>query len=67
MKAEERCTERVTVNMPPAQAAELKRIARKMGVSHSWLLRRSLERTIEEASGGPLLPLGMPRGGQDAA
>ena len=59
---EDRHTARVTVNMTPTQANELKRIARKMGVSHSWLLRRSLERTIEEASGGPMLPLGLPVG-----
>ena len=57
MSVEDRYTARVTVNMTPTQAAELKRIARKMHVSHSWLIRRSLERTIEEADGGPLLPL----------
>ena len=54
--AEDRYTARVTVNITPSQASELIRIAKKMGVSHSWLLRRSLERTIEEANGGPLLP-----------
>lgn len=60
MPTEDRYTARVTVNMSPAQAEELKRIAKKMSVSHSWLVRRSLERTIEEANGGPLLPLKLP-------
>ncbi len=48
---------RVTVNMTPTQRAELERIATRSGVSLSWLIRRSLERTVEEANGGPLLPL----------
>jgi hypothetical protein len=48
---------RVTVNMTPTQRAELERIAARSGVSLSWVIRRSLERTVEEANGGPLLPL----------
>ena len=60
MPTENRYTARVTANVSAAQAEELKRIAKKMSVSHSWLLRRSLERTIEEANGGPLLPLELP-------
>ena len=48
---------RVTVNITPAQRAELERIAARNGVSLSWVIRRSLERTVEEANGGPLLPL----------
>jgi hypothetical protein len=67
MATEDRYTARITVNMTPAQRAELQRIAKKMGVTYSWLLRRSLERTIEEANGGPMLPLGMPDGDRDAA
>ena len=58
--SDERYTARVTVNISPFQAEELRRIAKKMKVSHSWLVRRSLERTIEEANGGPLLPLDLP-------
>lgn len=67
MTTEDRYTARITVNMTPAQRAELQRIAKKMGVTFSWLLRRSLERTIEEANGGPMLSLGMLDGGRDAA
>jgi Ribbon-helix-helix protein, copG family len=48
---------RVTVNMTQTQRAELERIAARSGVSLSWVIRRSLERTVEEANGGPLLPL----------
>jgi hypothetical protein len=57
MDVRDRNSVRVTVNMTPAQRAELERIARKNDVSFSWLIRRSIERTIEEANGGPLLPL----------
>lgn len=57
---------RVTVNMTQAQRAELERIAGRMGVSFSWLIRRSLERTIEEANGGPMLPLALPTGDRHA-
>ena len=67
MKGDEIRSKRVTVNMTPGQADELERIAKKMGVSLSWLLRRSLERTIDEANGGPMLPLGIPGGRRDAA
>ncbi|HBK07918.1 MAG TPA: CopG family transcriptional regulator [Acetobacteraceae bacterium] len=59
MEEEDRYTARITVNMTVSQRAELQRIARKQGVTYSWLLRRSLERTIEEANGGPMLPLGL--------
>jgi hypothetical protein len=48
---------RVTVNMTQTQRAELERIAARSGVSLSWVIRRSLDRTVEEANGGPLLPL----------
>ncbi len=58
---------RVTVNMTPAQRAELERIAKKSGVSLSWVIRRSLERTVEEAAGGPLLPLDLSGDRRDGA
>lgn len=57
MPLSDRNSARVTVNMTPAQRAELERIAARNGVSLSWVIRRSLERTVEEANGGPLLPL----------
>jgi len=43
--------------MTQTQRAELERIAARSGVSLSWVIRRSLDRTVEEANGGPLLPL----------
>lgn len=67
VKGDETRSKRVTVNMTPGQADDLERIAKKLGVSLSWLLRHSLERTIEEANGGPMLPLSIPRGSRDAA
>jgi hypothetical protein len=48
---------RVTVTLTKAQRAELRRIAKTNGVTESWLVRRAVERLIEEAGGGPLLPL----------
>ena len=57
MSQSNRNSARVTVNMPQTQRAELERIAARSGVSLSWVIRRSLERTVEEANGGPLLPL----------
>jgi predicted DNA-binding protein len=64
---EKRNSARATVNITPAQRAELERIASQYGVSVSYLIRRSIERTIEEANGGPLLPLILPGDGRNAA
>ena len=57
MPLSDRNSARVTVNMTLAQRAELERIAARNGVSLSWVIRRSLDRTVEEANGGPFLPL----------
>lgn len=67
MVSEHRKDARITVNMTPGQRMELERIAKRMGVSFSWLIRRSLERTIEEANGGPMLPLDLPGSSHDTA
>ena len=48
---------RVTVTLTTDQRAALKRIAKANGVAESWLIRRAVERLIEQADGGPLLPL----------
>lgn len=61
MPLSDRNSARVTVNMTLAQRAELQRVAARNGVSLSWVIRRSLERTVEEANGGPLLPLDLAR------
>jgi len=48
---------RVSVTLARAHHAELDRIAKKYGVTVSWLVRRAAERLIEQEQGGPLLPL----------
>lgn len=48
---------RVTVTLTKRQRAALQRIAQANGVTESWLVRRAIERLIEQAEGGPLLPL----------
>jgi hypothetical protein len=57
MGADGRDSVRVTATLSREQYAELHRVAKKQRVSLSWVVRRSVERTIEEANGGPLLPL----------
>lgn len=64
---ENRNSARVTANITPTQQAELERIAKQFGVSVSYLIRRSVERTIDEANGGPLLPLSFPGESRNAA
>ena len=59
MGADGRSSARVTATLSREQYAELQRVAKKQKVSLSWIVRRSVERTIEEASGGPLLPLNL--------
>ena len=51
--------------MTRKQKAELDRLAKAQGVKVAWLVRRAVERFLEEASGGPLLPLDQ-NGGEDA-
>jgi hypothetical protein len=59
MGADGRDSVRVTATISREQYAELQRVAKKQKVSLSWVVRRSVERTIEEANGGPLLPLNL--------
>jgi hypothetical protein len=61
-----RASVRVTTTLTREQHADLERLAVTNGVAVAWLVRRGTERLIEEAQGGPLLPLGM-SGGRDAA
>lgn len=62
--AEGKDAERVTTTLSRAQKAELERLAKKEGVKVAWLVRRAVERLLEQANGGPLLPLDL--GGNDA-
>jgi hypothetical protein len=57
MGADGRNSARITATLPKRQHAELERIAKAHGVSVAWVVRKSLERTIEEVQGGPMLPL----------
>lgn len=55
---------RVTTTLTRGQKVELDRIAKRQGVKAAWLVRRAVERLIEQANGGPMLPLDF--GGNDA-
>jgi len=48
---------RITTTLSCSQKAELERIAKKEGVKAAWLVRRAVERLIEQANGGAMLPL----------
>lgn len=48
---------RITTTFTSKQADALKRIAEQNGVKVSWVIRRGVDRIIEQAEGGPLLPL----------
>ncbi len=50
--------ERVTATLTKHQKAELDRLAKAEGVAVAWLVRRAVERYLEDAAGGPMLPLG---------
>lgn len=54
---------RVTTTLTRHQKAELDRIAKANGVKVAWLIRRAVERYLEEAAGGPMLPLELGGGG----
>lgn len=53
---------RVTTTLTRQQHAELERLAKHDGVKVAWLVRRAVERLIEQANGGPLLPLDFEQG-----
>jgi predicted DNA-binding protein len=50
--------ERVTTTLTKRQKAELDRLAKAQGVAVAWLIRRAVERYLEDSAGGPMLPLG---------
>jgi Ribbon-helix-helix domain len=53
-----RDAERVTTTLTKRQKAELDRLSKAQGVAVAWLIRRAVERYLEDAAGGPMLPLG---------
>ncbi len=60
-----RDAERVTTTLTRTQKEELDRLAKAQGVKIAWLVRRAVERFLEESAGGPMLPFDL-RGGEDA-
>jgi hypothetical protein len=60
-----RDAERVTTTLSRKQKAELERLAKTRSVKVAWLVRRAVERFLEDAAGGPMLPLDL-EGGEDA-
>ncbi|TPL35579.1 CopG family transcriptional regulator [Mesorhizobium sp. B2-4-8] len=59
-----RDAERVTTTLTKRQKAELDRLAKAQGVKVAWLIRRAVERYLDDAAGGPMLPLEL-GGGED--
>ena len=48
--------ERVTTTLSRSQKLQLDRLAEREGVKVAWLVRRAVERFLDQASGGPQLP-----------
>ncbi len=59
-----RDAERVTTTLSKRQKAELDRLAKAQGVKVAWLIRRAVEQYLDDAAGGPMLPLNV-KGGED--
>ena len=58
-----RDAERVTTTLSRRQKADLDRLAAAQGVKVAWLVRRAVERYLEDEAGGPMLPF--ETGGED--
>jgi ribbon-helix-helix CopG family protein len=52
-----RDAERVTTTLSRRQKSELDRLAKAEGVKVAWLVRRAVDRFLEQQAGGPMLPL----------
>lgn len=48
---------RLTTTLTQQQKRELDAIAAENGVRVAWLVRRAIERMLEQSKGAPLLPL----------
>jgi predicted DNA-binding protein len=59
-----RNAERVTTTLTKRQKAELDRLSKAQGVKVAWLIRRAVERYLDDMAGGPMLPLEL-EGGED--
>ena len=47
---------RVTTTLARTKYVELERLAKQNDVTVAWLVRRAVDRLIEQSSGGPMLP-----------
>ncbi|WP_410171800.1 CopG family transcriptional regulator [Agrobacterium tumefaciens] len=54
----------MTTTLSKRQKAELDRLAKAQGVKVAWLIRRAVEQYLDDAAGGPMLPLDV-KGGED--
>jgi len=55
--------ERVTTTLTKRQKAGLDRLASAQGVKVAWLVRRAVEKYLEDEAGGPMLPFEAEGGG----
>ena len=55
--------ERVTTTLTRRQKAGLDRLAAAQGVKVAWLVRRAVEKYLEDETGGPMLPIEAEGGG----
>jgi predicted DNA-binding protein len=53
----------VTTTLSRRQKAELDRLAKSQGVKVAWLVRRAVEKLLEETASGTTLPLDLDGGG----
>lgn len=53
---------RVTTTLPRALKVELDNLADRQGVKTAWIVRRAVEQYLDDARGGPLLPLELENG-----
>lgn len=51
-----RDAERVTTTLTRTHKLQLEQLAEREGVKVAWLVRRAVERFLDEANGGPQLP-----------
>ena len=59
--------ERITTTFSKVQTSSLRRLAARENVAVPWLIRRAVDRLIEELDGGPMLPFDQPGGRGHAA
>jgi hypothetical protein len=64
MGSDGRDAARITTTLSRGQKAELEQLANARGVKVAWLVRRAVEKLLEEAAAGTTFPLDLD-GGRD--